>query len=447
MVHHQGEPGRSLRVGVVGAGIAGLCAAYELSRAGAEVVVWETRPEPGGQVATFTLGGQRLEGFYHHIFRSDQDFIGLIEDLGLDSDLSWGPSRVGFFYQGKIYPFTTPWDLLRFAPLGLGDRLRLGLLSLRLRWTASGEALEDVTAQEWLKEKAGPRAYRVIWEPLLRGKFGDRAPEIGMAWLWSKMRLRFGSRSPGMGREVLGYLAGSFGRVVDRLVDRIEKQGGRLVTSTPVREIRVKDGAVAGVMAGDSFQPCQAVIATVPLDIFRKLVGGLPPDFGGGVSYLAALVLVLVLRRPLTPVYWLNIADPQVPFVALVEHANFVPPETYGGKRVVYVSNYLPREDPLYSLDKEALLDGYWPALKLIAPDLERGWIEECHLFREDYAQPVITTGYSQRIPPHRTPVRGLYLANTAQVYPEDRGMNYSARMGKAVARMVQEDWQEKGGP
>ncbi|MBU2008561.1 MAG: NAD(P)/FAD-dependent oxidoreductase [Chloroflexi bacterium] len=428
-----------MRVGVVGGGMAGLSAAWRLLRAGAQVHLWEKDRDLGGQVRTFSVEGKRLEGFYHHIFRSDVDIIDLIHELGLGADLGWIPSRVGFFYDGRVYPFGTPLDLLRFSPLAICDRLRLGLFSLRLQRVASGEGFEDLTAQEWLRSHAGERVYRVVWEPLLRGKFGERAPEIGMVWLWSKMRLRFGSRGRAMQREFLGYLNGSFGRVVDVLKESIEGKGGEIHTAAPVDRIRLAGGGVEAVEAGGKSQPCDAAIVTSSLEVLRRLAPELPADFGGGISYLGAMCLVLVLDRPLTSVYWLNIADPQVPFVALVEHTNLVPPEEYGGRRIAYLSNYLPVSSPIYALGKEALLDYYLPALKRIAPGFTPDWVVEYHLFKEAYAQPVITVGYSQRLPPHRTPIRGLYLANTSQIYPQDRGMNYSIRLGRVAADLVLE--------
>jgi protoporphyrinogen oxidase len=422
--------------------MAGLSAAWRLLRAGAQVHLWEKDTDLGGQVRTFSVEGKRLEGFYHHIFRSDADIIDLIHELGLGADLGWIPSRVGFFYDGRVYPFGTPWDLLRFSPLAIYDRLRLGLLSLRLQRVASGEGFEDLTAQEWLRSHAGERVYRVVWEPLLRGKFGERAPEIGMTWLWSKMRLRFGSRGRAMQREFLGYLNGSFGRVVDALKESIEGKGGVIHTAAPVDRIRLAGGGVEAVEAvevGGKSQPCDAAIVTSSLEVLRRLAPELPADFGGGISYLGAMCLVLVLDRPLTSVYWLNIADPQVPFVALVEHTNLVTPEEYGGRRIAYLSNYLPVSSPIYALGKEALLDYYLPALKRIAPGFTPDWVVEYHLFKEAYAQPVITVGYSRRLLPHRTPIRGLYLANTSQIYPEDRGMNYSIRLGRVAAGLVLE--------
>jgi hypothetical protein len=88
-------------------------------------------------------------------------------------------------------------------------------------------------------------------------------------------------------------------------------------------------------------------------------------------------------------------------------------------------------------LDPDELLTEYLPHLRKINPEFDLGWIEERYLFREEAGQPIITTNYSSRIPDHSTPISHLYLANTTQIYPEDRGMNYSVRLGRKVARLV----------
>jgi protoporphyrinogen oxidase len=436
-----------VKVGIVGGGIAGLAAALKMAKRGHEVSVLEKGAGLGGQMSTFSVAGQRLERFYHHMFTSDAELLGLIQELGLGPRLRWFPSKVGFYHGGRIYDFVTPLDLLRFAPLGLADRIRLGVLSLYLQRTSRWQRFESTTAQEWLARYAGRRGFEVVWGPLLRGKFGPSAGEVSMAWFWSKMRLRFGSRGRGMQRERLGYVEGSFGLVIDALAQRIRGAGGRILTRCPVDRVRVGDGGLevevprlGGTLVFD------VVIATLPCSRILEMLPGLPASYASklrDVSYLAALCLVLILKRPLSPIYWLNISDPDIPFVAVIEHTNLVSPSHYGGRRVLYISNYLHYDNPFLRLRPGELLARYLPHLKKINPAFDMEWVERYYLFREEAAQPVITPGYSERLPGHRTPIPGLYVANTAQIYPEDRGMNYGLRLGLKVSQMVLEG--EKG--
>jgi protoporphyrinogen oxidase len=428
-----------VKTGVIGGGLTGLTAAYELSKVGHEVVLFEREPVLGGQAATFEVGGALLERYYHHIFTGDKDIIALIEELGLRGRMLWLASRVGIFYEGQIYDFVTPMDLLRFQPLGFFERLRAGLITLYLQRFGDWRKLEDFTAEEWIRRYAGRQAYDVIFRPLLRAKFGEFSDRVSMAWLYSKFKDRVGSRSKGLAKELLGYMEGSFQALIDALASRITSLGGQILTNRGVEQVIVENGKAKGIIAGGEW-PVDLVIATVPSFVFLDIVPGLPEQYAKQlreVTYQSALCLVLELKDSLSRIYWLNISDPSFPFVGAIEHTNLIPPASYNGKHILYLSNYVSRSDPLYSASAEELLAHYLPALKQINPDFGRDWVEGLRLFREDAAQPVVTRGYSQRIPPYRTPVEGLYLANTAQIYPQDRGMNYSVRLGQTAAQLV----------
>jgi len=430
-----------MNVGIIGGGMAGLAAAYELGKAGHTVALFEKETCLGGQAATFEVVGERMERFYHHIFASDIDIINLIDELGLSEELLWLDSKVGFFHGGRIYDFVTPMELLKFSPVGLVDRVRLGLVSLYLRRYKNWPRFEQVTAREWITRYAGKRNYEVVWGPLLKGKFGASSDEIGMVWLWGKIHLRLTSRQGE--KERLGYMRGSFALIIEVLRQRIIDLGSEIHTSSPVDKIVVqgeKGEKAVGLQAGGEFYPFDAIIATVPSPAFLRMAPPLPEEYAQkleGVRYQAAVCLVLTLMKPISHIYWLNISDPSIPFVALIEHTNFMDASIYGGKRIVYLSNYISKDSPLYRLDADGLLAEYLPHLRKLNPQFDRSWIEEHYIFREEAGQPIINANYSSRIPDHRTPIANLYLANTTQIYPEDRGMNYSVRLGRKVARLV----------
>jgi protoporphyrinogen oxidase len=436
-----------LKIGIIGAGAAGLAAAYDLSSRGHKVVVYESAPFIGGQASTIRVGGGPLERGYHHLFTNDSAIIGLMEDLGIGDALKWYPSRVGTYTSGKVYKTTTPIDLLRLGALPFMDRIKLGLFALRVKRIKDWRGLEDQTADYWLRERLGGMAYEKVWAPLLKGKFGDYYDQIGMPWFWSKIQTRFASRQGIRGREMLGYPDGSFDTVFDRLKSAIESQDGEIHLSTPVVKVDVFDGvakalAVRPEGGEETRRAFDCILSTVPSFSFPELVD-LPEDYLErltGVHYLAAVVVVLEMSRPLTSFYWMNIADPEVPFLGLIEHTNMLPKEWYGGNNVLYITNYLDRSDGLFKLSKDELVDLYLPHLVKFNPEFDRSWVTAVHYNSLSAAQPIIGTNYSQVIPDHRTPVERLYLANTTQIYPEDRGTNYSIQMGRELAGMIMDD-------
>jgi protoporphyrinogen oxidase len=444
-----------VRVAVIGAGVAGLVAGHRLAEAGRVADVYERWPGLGGQAATLDVGqGHRLERYYHHLFTSDRHIAALYEELGMPDELEWRPSSVAFFVDGRSWPFNGPLDLLRFRPLPFAARVRMGVAVLRLqRRHREPEPFENETARDWVMRAIGRAAWDTVWGPLLRGKFGDRANDISMAWLWSKLTVRRQIKGDEARQELLGYPRGSWETLYERLRESIESRGGRVMIDRPARRLSRRDGRfVVEPGVADSFragydprrfppadpaEPYDGVIATVPNDIFQQLLdpelaGEVGADYLGRLSsieYHTALCLLLELDRQFTPFYWTNIADDELPFVGLIEHTNFIEPERYGGRRFLYVANYLEAGHPMLALAIDELLDLYEPGLRKVNPEFSPDWIRQRWLFREPAAQPIVTSGYRERMAPLQTGVPGLVLANTTQIYPEDRGTNYSVRL------------------
>jgi protoporphyrinogen oxidase len=441
-----------MKVAIVGGGIAGLTAAFRLIQGGHEAALYEAGPELGGLVRTFDVRGEPLEAFYHHIFTTDTTIIRLAEELGLGERLVWKDSKVGFYHKGRLWPFVTPLDLLRFSPLPLIDRVRLGLAGLYLRRQDDWHRYEQITAWEWLRRYVGQKGLDVVWGPLLRGKFADQAEDVAMAWLWSKIHLRFASRKTGVSqKEQLGYMRGSFGVLIHELEKRVRAGGAHIETSQPVQRITVKDGRASGLVLSDGREvEADAVIACVPSERFLPIAPDLGPEYERRVKaarWQWALCYVVALKESLSPIYWLNISDPDTPFIAVVEHTNFVEKERYGGVNLVYLSNYLTPNHPWFSLSDEELDDLYLPHLTKFNPAFTRDWVVDRWVFKGPNAQPVIRRHYRDDLPDHRTPVPGLYLANMQQIYPEDRGQNYSIRMGEQVAQMAVDDAETRAKP
>ncbi|MGH2557443.1 MAG: NAD(P)/FAD-dependent oxidoreductase [Thermomicrobiales bacterium] len=433
-------------IGVIGGGMTGLTAALRFARAGQRVTLWERGNRLGGQAAAFPVTGGDLEYFYHHLFQSDRDIAALIEELGIGDHLVWLPSNVGYFANGKIYPLNGALDLLKLDVLPLRDRIRIGLVTAYLQRFRNWRKFERVTAEQWLRRALGNRAYDQTWGAQLEAKFGRYHDQVAMVWFWGKIWLRTTSRRSPLDQEKLGYIRGSFNVLIDALAVGARQAGA---------DLRVGQGPVALKQLpderwrlqfdeGSESETCDAVVVTTPSPILARLVPELPDDYKSkltGLTYEAAAVALLEMSRPLSSTYWLNVADRDLPFTGVIEHTNFMPPEDYGGKHYVYLSKYMEVDHPYFSMPEEQLIETYIPYLKRINPEFDRGWIERWWVFRERSAQPIVTLNYSEKLPDHRTPFANLYLANTSQIYPEDRGTNYSVRLGNRIAELVLGDF------
>jgi protoporphyrinogen oxidase len=429
-------------VAIIGAGFTGLSAALELARQGIRVTVLEADSEVGGLAGTFDVNGVKLEKFYHHWFTSDTHVNELVKELGVEQNILYRPTRTGMYFANRTFRLSSPADVLRFSPLSMIDRFRLGLLALRARGVRNWRELEDLTAEEWLRRLGGDAVYRVVWEPLLNGKFGPFAGEVSAVWFWNKLKLRGGSRSKD-GAETLAYYRGGFAALAERVADEVRSLGGEIRTGAPVTGLRIVDGRAAGVDTPEGPVFADAVLATPSLPIFADLAAPhVTPAYEAElrrVQYLANVCLVLELDRSLSETYWLNVNDPGFPFVGVIEHTNFEPASTYGGRHIVYLSKYLPESAALYQMTDEAVMAYCIPFLQRMFPKFDATWVLDYHVWRARHSQPIVVKHYSALIPAVDTPIPGLFLSTMAQVYPEDRGTNYAIREGRAAGRHIGE--------
>jgi protoporphyrinogen oxidase len=424
---------------VIGGGPAGLKAAHVLAKGGLEVTLLEHSRFLGGLAGSFDVQGVRIERYYHFICKGDDDLVSTLDEMGLLSKLHWRSSRMAYFVDGRLYPFLTPLELLRFRPLSLLDRLRAGL-AVKLAQRMKEEDLARERAIPWLKEMFGEPAYHVIWEPLMRFKFAEHAGSISAAWIWARMvRLSRSRTSPW--REELGYVEGGSSTVLEALGRDLERRGHRLRLGAPVEQIAIRDGRVTGVRVGGETLPAEVVISTTTTSRFRKLTeGALAGPFVEALEKIPTIgifCLFLRLKRAVTPFFWVNTHDRRVPFAGMIEYTNLNPVPELDGDHVLYVPQYLSAEDPRYAQSDEEVLRAYTDGIALIHPAFDRRWIRFSAVFRDRYAQPICLTDYRETTPPFATPVRGLYLTDSCQLHPHDRSISGSFGLGRRAAELA----------
>lgn len=426
------------RIDVIGAGISGLASAYYLARAlpDLEIHVWERDRLAGGLAGSFSTADFTVEKFYHHIYRRDLALQALIAECGLGGDLIWRPASTGAYYQRQPFRLSSPSDLLRFKPLPLLDRLRLGGMVVRAKLVRHWHDLDDITAADYVRSTAGETVYRVVWQPLLRGKFGEDGERVSAAWLWSKLVDRGGSRGAG-GHEVLGYLRGGLGRLFEELIVRLERMGHHVHLGTGVEKLEGGLNRIERVVTREGTFATNAVISGAQLPDLIRLLPEAAGDYGsrlGRIGYLGCVCLVLTLKAPLSEFYWTNVVAPDAPFIGIIEQTRWADRAEFGSKHVAYISAYVAKNDPRHAMEAGELLESYLPAIRTMFPDFASDSVEGAALWKAAYAQPIVHVGYRRSIPAIESPIPNLFLCTMAQIYPHDRQVSNGVEMAHQTA-------------
>jgi protoporphyrinogen oxidase len=273
-----------------------------------------------------------------------------------------------------------------------------------------------------------------MWEPLVIGKFGERYyQQVNMAWMWARLKSR---------TTRLGTFEGGFQNFANLFADRLREMGVEIRLQVPVTLIEREAADQGGVtVCSERAEGFDKVLVTLSPEAMARLVPSLPEGYLHGLrkmKSMGAVVVVLALKHQLSEqgYYWYNLPKSAgYPFLALVEHTNYVGNEHFGGDHIVYMGDYLEPEHEFFS--QEELLERFLPALQKFNPKFERGWVRKAWLFRTAYAQPVPLVNHSQNIPAIETPLEGVYFASMSQVYPWDRGTNFAVEIGRRAARLM----------
>jgi protoporphyrinogen oxidase len=427
-------------IAILGAGFGGLSAAYDLIRQGNQVTIYEATTNVGGLASGFKESHWEwsVEQYYHHWFASDRHILGLISELGWSDQVIFPRPYTVMYYKENFYPFDSILKAILFPGLGWGiNKVRFGLAGLFLRLTNDWKSLEKFTVDSWMRKWAGNRAYELMWEPLMIGKFGERyATQVNMAWMWARLKAR---------TTRLGTFEGGFQAFADRFAATLRGLGVSIRLNAPIDKIlSSRDGGIDLNTPYGQAHFDQCLVTTSP-NLLARLAPTLPADYLKGLlglKSMGAVVMTMALRHQLSEqgYYWYNLPkSADFPFLALVEHTNFVSPEHFGGNHIVYCGDYLEPDHEYFKLSQDELLQRFLPALKRFNPRFEPSWINKTWLYRTNYAQPVPLLNHSQNIPSIQTPIPGLYFASMSQVYPWDRGTNFAVEIGRKAAGLMLE--------
>jgi protoporphyrinogen oxidase len=416
----------------------GLMAAIDLLRSGHSVDIFERDDRIGGMSAHFDFDGLPIERYYHFICKTDFQLFDLLEELGLSDKLKWTSTKMGYYYDGTLHEWGTPFALLKFPGIGLIDKVRYALHVLSTKRISDWNDLDRVNATAWLRRWLGRRAYDALWKRAFELKFFEYTENLSAAWIGTRIK-RVALSRKNLLEESLGYLQGGSETLLGAMERRILELGGNIHLSKGVDEVIDEDGRVIAVVAGGERIETDAVLSTAPIQFVPRFAPQLPSGYLAkirAIENIPVACVILKLKRPLTKNFWLNISDPAIEIPGLIEYTNLNPEPNCS---IVYAPFYMPKTHPKWSTPNTALIDEVLGYLHRINPDFSPDWVLARHCHRYEFAQPICPPGFFDMLPSMRTPLQGLFIADTSYYYPEDRSINESLATALHLAAVAKD--------
>ncbi len=424
--------------GIVGGGVLGMTLAHRLAGRGKAVTLLESADRLGGLASAWSLGGCSWDRHYHVTLLSDAHLRGLLDELGLADDLTWAETRTGFYTDGRLHSMSNTLEFLRFAPLSLWDKFRLGGTIFYASRITDPKSLESVSAADWLRRLSGRRTFEKIWRPLLRAKLGEDFRHASAAFIWAIIARMYAARRTGLKKEMFGYVKGGYARVLKRFGAVLRDEGVDVRLASPVVEVAPYDGGVRVAFPDGGGQTFDRVVLTVPSPLVSRLCPGLSADERArhdAIRYQGVLCASVLTRKPLAGYYVTNITEDGVPYTAVIEMTALVDRQQFGGNSLVYLPKYLPPDDPAFAWSDDEVAQRFLPALEKMVPQFDRRDVLAFRVSRARLVLAVATLHYSERLPPMATSLPGVYVVNSAQIVNGTLNVNETVRLADRAAR------------
>ena len=426
------------KVAVIGAGPMGLAAAYELVKQGKQVDLYEYDDRIGGMSAHFDFNGLSIERYYHFVCGPDQPLFDLLDELDMRDKLHWVDTKMGYFYNGQLHRWGDPVSLLTFPYLDIISKLRYGahMFFSSKRKKENWQDIDAIDAVNWLKKGGGLKAYKILWERLFKLKFHHYTDNLSAAWIWARIR-RMGQSRRSIFQESLGYIEDGSETLLKRLQQEIEKRGGRILLNSGVTQvISDKNNKISGIKTVDKEIDYDQVISTIPLQYVPKMIPQLPDEHltqYKQVQNIGVVCILFKLKKAISKNFWLNISDLNFEIPGIIEMSNLRPlPE-----HTVYIPYYMPQSLEKFKWDDQQFIDEAQAYLKNLNPELTDDDVIDVNVSRYAFAQPICQPNFAHHLPPMRSAIEGLFIADTSYYYPEDRSISESIHLGKQLAEMA----------
>ena len=436
---------KSERWGIVGGGILGMTLALRLAQQGKQVTLFESSDRLGGLADAWKLGDVTWDRHYHVILLSDTHLRSLLTELGLEQDMQWVETKTGFYNDGKLFSISNAIEFLRFFPLNLIDKLRFAFTIIYGSKITDWKKLEKISVTDWLTRWSGKHTFEKIWLPLLRSKLGENYKKASASFIWAIIARLYAARRTGLKKELFGYLAGGYHRILERYTEvliaaNVTIKLGQKVAN--VESLETNTGNIVNVEFDDgSFDEFDRLVLTVPAPIAAKVCSGLSADELdrlNNIEYQGIICASLLLKKPISQFYVTNITDTWVPFTGVIEMTTLVDRAQFGGNALIYLPKYVVPDDPAFELSDRQLEEQFIQALVHMYPRFERSDVLSFQVSRVRYVLAIATLNYSEKLPPIKTSIPNVYILNSAHILNGTLNVNETIQLAeKAIANLI----------
>lgn len=426
------------KIAVIGGGPMGLAVAYELTLRGYKPTIFEADNRLGGMAACFDFQGLEIERYYHFHCLNDKGFLNILDEIGLKEQLKWKKTKMGFFYNGKLYQWGSLLSVLLFPKISLITRIRYLFHAARCLTIKNWDHLDNLKAIDWIKNWLGDKGYKILWEKLFAYKFYHFGSEVSAAWIWSRIN-RLGKSRENL-QEKLGFLQNGSIQIIDAMSNFIKAQGGLIKLSSPVIKILPLKTAGAKIRTPKGEDSFDLVISTIPLPLIGNIlekskINKFIIDRYKELNYVACACVILKTRKKITNNFWTNINDDRFNIPGIIEMSNLRKFPIH----ITYIPFYIPRDHPDYLRRDEFFVSDAWSCIKAINPKLQKKDLIASHCNRYSYAQPICGINFKNKLP-KKEPFKGIFTVDTTRYYPEDRGISESIDYGRELVRKILKD-------
>jgi protoporphyrinogen oxidase len=429
---------QSKNVSVIGGGILGMTMALNLQKKGYQVSLYEASANLGGLAEPWQIGDVSWDKFYHVILMSDLNTRGLLKELNIDSEMNWVETKTGFYTKGKLYSMSNSFEFLKFPPLGLIDKFRLGLTIFAASKMKNWRRLEKQKVDEWLIKWSGKSTFEKMWLPLLRAKLGENYTETSAAFIWATIQRMYAARKSGLKKEMFGYMQGGYRHIINSFDVLLKEKGVKVYTSYKLQSVSTKDGKQFLSFCNSETHEAEQLIFTIPSPLITAAWSDMPAnekEKHSGIKYLGVSCTSVLLKRDISHYYVTNITDTWVPFTGIIEMSALVDKKNFNGKALIYLPKYVAADDKFFSRTDEEIHSEFKEALLKMYPQLHDEDFLEMKTARARNVFALSKINYSQNLPVVKSEIEGVYYANSALITNGTLNVNETIEIANRISK------------